>query len=250
MPQFMRSSVFLRFLSLLVLLMGWQIAAWLVNSSILPGPVRVMSRVGKDLLSGELLDHLGVTLFRVLLSFALAMLIGTAVGMLMGRWRKADDFLDAWLVIGLNIPALVTIILCYIWLGLTEFAAVTAVAINKIPTVIVTVREGARAVDRALLQVAQAFRLNYSRTLFKVYLPQLYPYLMAAARSGLSLIWKIVLVVELLGRSDGIGFQLGIFFQFFDITGILAYTLVFAAVVLMVEAWIMRPLDRRIGAWR
>ncbi|HRP98634.1 MAG TPA: ABC transporter permease subunit, partial [Rhodocyclaceae bacterium] len=82
------------------------------------------------------------------------------------------------------------------------------------------------------------------------YLPQLVPYLMAAARSGLSLIWKIVLVVELLGRSNGIGFQLNVFFQFFDIAGILAYTLVFAAVVLLVEAAAMRPLERRLTKWR
>jgi NitT/TauT family transport system permease protein len=73
---------------------------------------------------------------------------------------------------------------------------------------------------------------------------------MAAARSGLALIWKIVLVVELLGRSDGVGFQLGTFFQFFDITNILAYTLAFAAVVLGVEAVLMRPLERRLTRWR
>jgi len=250
MASGMRASAWLRFASLVVLLAIWQLAAWWVSGKLLPEPLAVLLRIAKDIGSGELPAHLGITLFRVVLSFALAMLIGTVVGMLMGRWRGADDFLDAWLVIGLNIPALVTIILCYVWLGLTEVAAITAVAINKIPTVAVTVREGARAVDRQLLQVAQAFRLSRSRTLFKVYLPQLYPYLMAAARSGLSLIWKIVLVVELLGRSDGIGFQLGIFFQFFDITGILAYTLVFAAVVLLIESLVMRPLDRRIGAWR
>jgi NitT/TauT family transport system permease protein len=73
---------------------------------------------------------------------------------------------------------------------------------------------------------------------------------MAAARSGLALIWKIVLVVELLGRSDGIGFQLGTFFQFFDITSILAYTLAFATIVLVVEAILMRPIDARISRWR
>jgi NitT/TauT family transport system permease protein len=73
---------------------------------------------------------------------------------------------------------------------------------------------------------------------------------MAAARSGLALIWKIVLVVELLGRSNGVGFQLGTFFQFFDITGILAYTFAFAAVVLVVEAILMRPLERRLTRWR
>ena len=69
-------------------------------------------------------------------------------------------------------------------------------------------------------------------------------------RSGLALIWKIVLVVELLGRSNGVGFQLNIFFQFFDIGSILAYTLAFAAVILLVEAVGMRPLERRITRWR
>jgi NitT/TauT family transport system permease protein len=168
----------------------------------------------------------------------------------MGRWRTLDTLLDGWLVLGLNIPALVTIILCYVWFGLNDAAAILAVAVNKIPTVVVTVREGARAVDRNLMQVARAYRLSRWTTLSRVYLPQLYPYLMAAARAGLSLIWKIVLVVELLGRSNGVGFQLNVFFQFFDIAGILAYTLVFAAVVLLVEALLLRPLERRLTRWR
>jgi NitT/TauT family transport system permease protein len=129
-------------------------------------------------------------------------------------------------------------------------AAITAVALNKIPTAVVTVREGARAVDRKLLQVAHAFELRPMLRLRKVYMPQLYPYLMAAARSGLALIWKIVLVVELLGRSNGVGFQLSTYFQFFDITSILAYTLAFATVVLLIEAVLMRPLDQRLSRWR
>ena len=160
------------------------------------------------------------------------------------------DSADGVLVLALNIPALVTIILCYIWFGLTEAAAVTAVAINKIPTVTVLVREGARDVDRKLLEVAAVYKLPRLRTLTRVYLPQLYPYFMAAARSGLALIWKIVLVVELLGRSSGVGFQLGTFFQFFDITAILAYTIAFAVIVLLIEALIMRPLDARISRGR
>ena len=100
------------------------------------------------------------------------------------------------------------------------------------------------------MEVAGVYRVPPLRTLIQVYLPQLFPYVMAAARGGLALIWKIVLVVELLGRSDGVGFQLGTFFQFFDITSILAYTLAFAAVVLGVEAVLMRPLERRLTRWR
>jgi NitT/TauT family transport system permease protein len=210
----------------------------------------VLVSLWRELTEGSLLYHLGVTLARVVVSFGIAMALGTAFGIVMGRYRRADASLDSLLVLALNIPALVTIILCYIWFGLTEAAAVTAVALNKIPTVVVTVREGARAVDRQLMEVAGVYRVPPLRTLIRVYLPQLFPYVMAAARSGLALIWKIVLVVELLGRSDGVGFQLGTFFQFFDITGILAYTLAFAAVVLGVEAVLMRPLERRLTRWR
>jgi ABC-type nitrate/sulfonate/bicarbonate transport system permease component len=239
-----------RVLSLLGTLLLWQLAAVWLHRPFLPTPAVVLASMWRSLAAGELLYHLGVTLARVAVSFVLAMGIGTACGILMGRYRWADAGLDGLLILGLNIPALVTAILCYVWFGLGEVAAVTAVALNKIPTVVVSVREGARTVDRGLLDVAHVFHVPRGRTFLRIYLPQLYPYLMAATRSGLALIWKIVLVVELLGRSNGIGFQLAIYFQFFDITSILAYTLAFATTVLLVEEAGLRPMERRLTRWR
>jgi NitT/TauT family transport system permease protein len=81
-------------------------------------------------------------------------------------------------------------------------------------------------------------------------LPQLYPYLFGAARSGLALIWKIVLVVELLGRSNGVGFEIQLYFQLFDVAHILAYSLAFMIIVQAAEWLVMNPLERRVGAWR
>jgi NitT/TauT family transport system permease protein len=83
-----------------------------------------------------------------------------------------------------------------------------------------------------------------------VVLPQLAPYLAAAARSGLSLVWKIVLIVELLGRPNGVGFEIGVAFQLFDVTRILAYALVFVAVMLAVETLLVQPLERHVSRWR
>lgn len=228
----------------------WQVLAWWLQSRALPGPLAVVETLLEQLFNGQLLFHLGVTLLRVIASFVLAMLVGVALGILMGSRPLWNELLDVLIILALNIPALVTIILCYIWLGLGETAAVLAVALNKIPTVVVTVREGARAVDQDLLQVAQVYRLDRWQTFSKVYLPQLYPYLFASARNGLALIWKIVLVVELLGRSNGVGFQLGNYFHFFDIKGILAYTLAFALIVLALEKWGLRPLERHLNRWR
>lgn len=244
------SDLSLRLLSLALLAITWMAAAAIADTPMLPGPWAVAKNMLWHATDGELLYHVGVTLTRVAIAFVIAMTVGTAIGVVMGRLRQLDMAFDAWLVLGLNVPALVVIILCYIWLGLTDVAAVTAVAINKIPTVVVTVREGARAIDRQLLQVAQIYRLSWSKRLTKVYLPQLFPYLMVAARSGLALIWKIVLVVELLGRSEGVGFQLSIYFQFFDISSILAYTLAFIGVVLFIELAVAHPLERHLTRWR
>ena len=244
------SDLWLRLCSAVLLLVAWQAGSWLAGGQVLPGPGAVALSLYRHATVGQLWFHLGMTLWRVAASFVIAMTLGTALGILMGQHRRADRLLDLWLVLGLNVPALVIMILCYVWLGLTEVAAIVAVAANKIPTVAVTMREGARAVDRELLQVADVLKLAWHRRLARVYLPQLYPYLMASTRSGLALIWKIVLVVELLGRSNGVGFELYQFFSLFDITSILAYTAAFIIVVLTIEIVAVRPLERRLTRWR
>jgi NitT/TauT family transport system permease protein len=176
--------------------------------------------------------------------------LGSAIGIVLGRHKKLDAFFDNWLVIFLNIPALVTIILCYVWFGLIESAAILAVVINKLPSVIVTIREGARSLDQDLLDMARCFRFSQRKTLLHVIWPQLHPFVMAATRSGLALIWKIILVVELLGRSNGMGYQLHLFFQMFDVASILAYTIAFVCVIQLIELTILKPLDRKALRWR
>ena len=81
-------------------------------------------------------------------------------------------------------------------------------------------------------------------------MPQLLPYLLAAARTGLSLIWKIVLVFEVLGSDGGVGFRIAVFFQFFDVTAILAYTTAFILIVFAFEYLLLRPIEGRVLRWR
>ena len=76
------------------------------------------------------------------------------------------------------------------------------------------------------------------------------PYVAAATRAGLSLVWKIVLIVELLGRPNGVGFEIGVAFQLFDVTRILAYALAFVAVMLAIETLLVQPFERHVSRWR
>jgi NitT/TauT family transport system permease protein len=240
-----------RTLSIIALIALWWLVARLSGTpQLMPGPGRVLAFAWQVIASGEMPRNIAITLARVVVAFSLSMVVGTAVGYLAGRSARADSLIDPWLVVVLNLPVLVVIVLVYIWVGLNEVAAVLAVAIAKVPTVMVTVREGARALDPGLDEVAQVYRLPPARRLRRIVLPQLSPYLAAAGRSGLSITWKIVLIVELLGRPDGVGFALNLYFQNFEVAGILAYGLIFAAIMLVVEAALLQPWERRANAWR
>lgn len=236
--------------SLISLVALWQITAVVLQSSVLPTPIKVIHVLLEEIRSGDLPYNLGVTLARLTVSFFLAMLIGTALGIVLGRHRSLDQFFDSWIIIFLNIPALVTIILSYVWFGLVESAAILAVVVNKLPNVVVTIREGTRVLDRTLLEMAQSYHFSRYRTYKHVIWPQLYPFLITAARTGLALIWKIILVVEMLGRSNGMGYQLHLFFQLFDVASILAYTITFIVVIQMIELFILKPLDKQANRWR
>lgn len=237
-------------LSVAGFLLVWFIAAEIAQSRMLPGPVAVIEYIYKESVHGDLLTQLGITLWRVIASFVVAMVIGSVLGLAMGQSPALNRVLDPWLIVLLNLPALVIIILAYVWFGLNEAAAIGAVALNKIPNVIVTLREGARALDPGLDEMARAYRLSPWSKLRNVTLPQLQPYFAAASRSGLSLIWKIVLVVELLGRSNGVGFELHLNFQLFNVTAILGYTLAFVAVMLAIEYLLVQPIERHATRWR
>jgi NitT/TauT family transport system permease protein len=237
--------------SLLGLIAFWALLAELNGDPrVLPGPWDVLPRIAAELASGELVRHIGATLLRVLAAFTVAMAIGVALGLIMGRSVAINRWLDAWLVVFLNLPALVVIVLCYLWIGLNEVAAVAAVAINKIPMVTAMMREGARALDPALDAMARVFGMSAWKRLRHVDFPQLAPHLASSARSGISLIWKIVLVVEFLGRSSGVGFKIHLYFQLFDVAMVLTYALAFVVVMLAIETLILQPVETRARAWR
>jgi len=239
-----------RLLSLAVLIVLWTVAAAAVHSPLLPGPAAVAEALLRDSRSLALPYHLACTLLRVVAAFAIAFSLGMAVGFAMGKSSLIDRIGDPWLVILLNLPALVTIILAYIWVGLNETAAILAVALNKFPNVVVITREGTRALSPELEDVADVFCLSWAARIRHIVLPQLAPYLAAAFRTGISIIWKIVLVVELIGRPNGVGFVLGSAFSLFDMLTIFTYSIAFLTIMLAVESLIVQPLERNANRWR
>ena len=142
------------------------------------------------------------------------------------------------------------IVLCYLWIGLNEVAAITAVALNKTAMVAVSIREGIHALDPRLTEMSRSFRMPAWMKLRHVILPQLWPFIASSMRNGLAIIWKIVLVVEFLGRSNGVGFQIHLYFQLFETGYVMAYALAFVGVMLAIEYAVIGSFEKRATRWR
>lgn len=245
------SRAIMTFASLAGLVGLWAGAAWLkADPTVLPQPLDVMVVLRDLITSGTLWPHLWATLTRVILSFALAMGFGTVLGITLGLSPRLERFFAPWVTVFLNLPALVVIVLCYLWIGLNETAAITAVTLNKLAQVTVTLRDGTRARDRKLDDMAANYEMPFLVRLRHVLMPQLAPYFAIAGRNGLAMIWKIVLVVEFLGRSTGIGFKIHLHFQNFQTAYVLAYALSFVAVMLLIEVAVIQRLERAAFRWR
>ncbi len=238
-------------LSLAALVVVWVVAARLsADPEILPGPAEVWSIAVHEAARGELAYHVGWTLMRVAAGFSIAMTVGSAAGLALGLVPRLNRWFGPWVVVALNVPALVVIVLCYLWIGLNEVAAITAVSVNKAAMVAVNIREGVWALDPKVSEMARAFRLSPAARLRHVILPQLWPFVAASTRNGLAIIWKIVLVVEFLGRSNGVGFQIHLYFQLFEVGHVLAYSLSFVGVMLAIEYLALQTWERRATRWR
>ena len=148
------------------------------------------------------------------------------------------------------IPSLVLILMIYMIIGLNDGAAVIAAAIPVIPIVTINIWENIKGVDGKLIDMSLVYRADRARVIRSVVAPQIAPTLFASARLRLGLVWKMVLFVELLGRSDGIGYQVEFYYQLFNMGQVLAHALLFVGIMLFIEMGVLGQFEKRFFAWR
>ena len=243
-------ALILRVASLAVLLVVWQFLSLMLTARYVPGPLLTLSALAENIASGAILRHFTATMLRMLVSFALAMALGVVIGTLMGLYRRCEQTLDLWVMVGLTIPSLCYIIVSFLWLGLNDRAAVLAISWTTFPSIAINIWQGVKAVDQRLVDMACVFRASRWRCTVRVVIPQVLPYMMAAARFGLGVGWNVTVLVELLGRSDGIGYMLNYSFQMFKMADVFAWTLFFSVVMLVIELAMLKPLENRLFRWR
>jgi NitT/TauT family transport system permease protein len=153
-------------------------------------------------------------------------------------------------VLGLTVPGLVWALLCVIWFGVSLWTAVVSIALGISPALILSIIQGVQSVDAQVMEMAHVFRLSRAAKLRYIWFPSLVPYLFSGARLGFSLAWKVIVLVELFGLSNGIGYQLNSEFSSQNVAGVIAWTIVFWIVMSVIEYGLLQSLERRSRRWQ
>lgn len=239
-----------RFGSIVLLIIVWQIISLLVSAQYVPGPWDTVQAMVNLFIGGEIYANFAATLIRIAGSFVLTMFLGVSIGVLMGLYYKAERMFDLWVMVGLTIPSLCYVIVSFMWLGLNDRAAIVAIAVTTFPTIAINIWQGVKSIDQRLIDMARSFQATSWRRTVHVVLPQVFPYIVAAIRFGLGIVWKVAVLVELLGMSNGVGYMLNYSFQTFNMVGVFAWTLSFTLFMVLIEVGILAPLERRLFGWR
>lgn len=236
--------------SVLTLVALWYFGAFMLPASVMPAPHVVVGVLWQEVTAGPIWRDVAITLTRIALAFSTAMSVAIVLGFAMGLSKRAEHFFDVWVVGGITVPSLVLILTIFMIIGLNEKAAIIAAALPVIPILTINIWEGIKGVDQKLIDMSRAFHARQSRIIRSVIAPQIAPTLMASARFGLGLIWKMTLFVELLGRSDGVGYKIEFYYQMFNMSEVLAHALLFLFVMLFLEIVVLGKLERRLFRWR
>jgi NitT/TauT family transport system permease protein len=245
-----RGEYAIKISSVVVLIGLWFLGAALLPSSIMPSPPTVARVLWDEMGSGEIWGDVAISMTRIALAFGLAMSIAVVLGFTMGLSKGAERFFDVWVVGCMTLPSLVLILTIYLIVGLNEWAAVLASAVPVVPYLTINIWDGIKGIDQKLIDMSKAYHATRWHIIRSVVAPQLAPILFASTRFGLGLIWKLVLFVELIGRSNGIGYKIEFYYQTFNMGEILAHAVLFMLIMLFIEIVMLGGLERRLFRWR
>lgn len=234
----------------LLALVVWQLATMLAGSRLLPTPLAVVEEAIELAVSGDVLGAFGASLTRLSIGLAIAVCLGSLLGLLMGLFSAVEAFLHDVVLIGLTIPYLIWGMLVSMWFGFGDLGPIVVVVLGATPFVMSNMAEGVRDVPRDLREMAHAYEVPGRRVIRHVVLPSLSPFFFAALRYGLANGWKGLVLAEVFAATSGAGWEIAGMRDYGNAAGVVAYALYFATFSVAVERIVFGRLSERVFRWR
>ena len=245
----MKSRFGTNFFSLLSLALLWEVTGRAMDSTLIPPLSQIGAAWWKLLSSGKLLSNLSMSLTTLVTGFCLAVLIGVVVGLLMGRFRAVEHFLDLYVNALMSAPSTAFVPVLILWFGLGVESRVAVVFLFAVFVVIINTMTGVKQVDTVLVEMARSFGAREKEIFFMIILPAALPAIMAGLRLGMGRAVKGMVTAEMLLTLTGIGamiMQYGSSFATDSLFAVIFTVLLIALLTMKAVQW----LDRRLTGWK
>ena len=224
----------------------WEMVAHLqiFPARLFPSLETVASTFLRLTVSGLIPQHAADTVLRLVSGFALAAILGVILGLVVGRWRLAEDLVLPLVSMGAPIPGIAYAPLFLLWFGLGNVSTILLVGFVSVFPIIVNTWTGVKAVKEVWVRSALAMGADNRRLFHKVILPGALPYILTGLRLGLAQAWRILIGVEMLAAVPwGLGWMIFGAREFLNTDVMLAGVLVIGAIGLALEKLAFKRLE-------
>jgi len=238
-------------LGFVLVAVAWQLAAsaGLIRKALFSSPWDIGARLVRDFMSGELVEHLAVSMAEFSLGLGLAILIGVPLGFLISMDPRVRAVVDPWLSALYATPTVALIPLIIVVMGIGMASKVLVVWLEAIVAIVVATAAGVGSCDHRHLDLATSFRAPRGLLMRSVVLPTALPHVITGVRIAVGRSLIGVIVAELLASNAGIGFFINRAGGTFDTNGVMA-GIVILGVIGVTFGEILRRVERRFEKWR
>ena len=234
--------------AVLVALLVWQLASWVVDSTILPGPIPV-GFAFIDQLNEGLLGHAAVSAYRVVLAVTISVAIAAPLGLILGTSDRLYALSAPLIYLSYPIPKIVFLPVILLLLGLGDASKVTMISLILFFQILILVRDEVRTVRLELILSVRSLGANRFQLLRYVFLPASLPGLFTALRVSTGVSIAVLFFVESFGTRQGLGYYILV-----ESWGRLAYEEMYAGVIAMALLglgvyYVVDGLERRLTRW-
>ena len=216
----------------------------------LPQPHVVAVEAWEVLRRRDFVTNLQASILRVIAGFLLAMLLSAGLGLLIAYntwWRRLVGSLMRLIV---SVPTVSLAVLSLIVLGISSTGPIINAMIVATPYITMNLAQGLTGVDRRLIVMSESFARTRTQIVTGILIPSSLLSILGGSRLAFAVAWRMALLTEVFASAEGIGFQIRRSFESYDIRGMLAWAVIFVAVMLIIENLIFRQIEQRLSRWR
>jgi NitT/TauT family transport system permease protein len=246
---FSRATV-VKLIGLLFILLSWQAATWSLGELAIASPYQTIASFLKMLTGDYFIDNFLITLRRLFFGIGIGSLVGFFLGILAGIYDDVKHFLELFIWILMSVPPVVVTVLAMLWFGMGSTMVIFIASLMLIPFVYINVIKGMELIDENLTEMSDIYRYRFLMKLWHLYIPAISAPLLAAMNIVIGNGIRVVVLAELLGALDGIGYAISITRSNLEVAELFAWVLATLLIVAFFQYIILKPMQEYFLRWK